>query len=72
MLSDGRVKISDFGISEIIESFTERYSRYVTCPLHKSPEILQGVKYSSKCDVWSLGLVFYEMLYGISPWTGRY
>lgn len=71
MLSDGRVKISDFGISEIIESFTESYSTYKACPLHKSPEILQGVKYSSKCDVWSLGLVFYEMLYGKPPWTGR-
>jgi serine/threonine protein kinase len=32
---------------------------------------LNGKDFSSKCDVWSLGVVFYEMLSGRTPWTGK-
>lgn len=39
-------------------------------PLYMSPQILDGGKFSSKCDVWSVGLMFFEMLYGKTPWTG--
>ena len=28
------------------------------------------MKYSSKCDIWALGCIFYEMLHGKTPWTG--
>ena len=36
-----------------------------------APEILNGQKYDHKVDVWSLGAVFYEMLTGFTPFTGR-
>ena len=35
-----------------------------------APEILNGQKYNSKVDVWSLGAVFYEMITGAPPFTG--
>jgi ser/thr/tyr protein kinase RAD53 len=35
-----------------------------------APEILNGEKYSSKVDVWSLGAAFYEMVTGVPPFTG--
>ena len=35
-----------------------------------APEILKGEAYTSKVDVWSLGAAFYEMLTGITPFTG--
>lgn len=40
-------------------------------PLYMAPEILQGKPYDHKVDVWSLGAVFYEMLTGFTPFTGR-
>lgn len=36
-----------------------------------APEILKGQTYNHKVDVWSLGTVFFEMLTGFLPFTGR-
>jgi serine/threonine protein kinase len=40
-------------------------------PLYMAPELLIEEDYNSKCDVWSLAFVFYEMLFGKTPWTGE-
>lgn len=33
-----------------------------------SPQLLQKQKYTNKSDLWSVGLIFYEMLHGKTPW----
>lgn len=33
--------------------------------------MLEGKKYSAKTDIWSLGLLVYEMLFGRTPWPCR-
>jgi len=35
-----------------------------------APQLLEEKDFSSRCDVWSVGIVFYEMLYGETPWIG--
>lgn len=35
-----------------------------------APQILNKSQYTTKCDIWSLGFVFYEMLTGTYPWMG--
>lgn len=35
-----------------------------------SPETLKDKKYNEKTEIWSLGMLYYEMLFGIRPWTG--
>lgn len=40
------------------------YQTAVGTPYYMSPQILAGEKYSIKCDVWSLGVIFYEAICG--------
>ena len=40
-------------------------------PLYMAPQILEGQPFSAKCDVWSVGILFFELLYGKPPWTGE-
>ena len=35
-----------------------------------APQILKKGKYSTKCDIWSIGFIFYELSCGAIPWTG--
>ena len=35
------------------------------------PQILNGLNYSTKCDVWSIGVIVYELLFGRPPYIVR-
>ncbi|OMJ72544.1 hypothetical protein SteCoe_28988 [Stentor coeruleus] len=59
------IKIGDFGFSKFLgESLT---STQLGTPLYMAPEIFNSNHYNYKIDVWSLGVVAYEMLFGKPP-----
>ena len=43
----------------------------VGTPLYMSPQILKKGKYTTKSDLWSIGLIYYEMLHGRTPWPAQ-
>lgn len=72
LLHDGIAKISDFGFARVVDDMEDRdHFTLVGTPLYMAPQILKSDKFSSKCDIWSLGMMFYEMLYGSTPWIGK-
>ena len=40
-------------------------------PVYMAPEILKGETYSMKADIWSLGVVLNEMIYGKCPFEAK-
>lgn len=69
LVQDGVFKLTDFGFAKKVDDFEEQMMvSLVGTPLYMSPQILKRQKYTSKCDVWSMGLILYEMLYGDTPW----
>ncbi len=64
-------KIADFGIAKMISSHTAIYTSSVMGSVHYSPpEQVAGEKVTGSSDVYSLGIVLFEMLTGEVPFTG--
>eukprot|EP00931_Biecheleriopsis_adriatica_P003926 TRINITY_DN105673_c0_g1_i1.p1 TRINITY_DN105673_c0_g1~~TRINITY_DN105673_c0_g1_i1.p1 ORF type:complete len:743 (+),score=146.33 TRINITY_DN105673_c0_g1_i1:76-2304(+) len=55
------VKLGDFGIAKVLESTTAGAQTAIGTPLYLAPEICSGEAYGIKSDLWSLGVVTYEL-----------
>ncbi len=72
MTIDGHAKIADFGIARAVTESTLTYSGSVIGSVHYlSPEQAQGGMITPKSDIYSLGVVLYEMLTNRLPFTGE-
>ncbi len=71
--TDNRVKILDFGLAKFkaVSNLTKETSTLGTIN-YMSPEQIQGKEVDHRTDIWSLGIVFFEMLSGELPFKGDY
>ncbi len=68
---EGTARIADFGLAKITgEDRLTRAGHAVGTVAYMSPEQLRGEDVDARTDVWSLGVVFYEMLTGELPFRG--
>ncbi len=70
---DGVVKIMDFGLAEIAgRSRVTKEGMTIGTAAYMSPEQARGEKLDSRTDIWSFGIVLYEMITGRLPLLGEY
>lgn len=69
----GEVKITDFGLAKFSESTViTRKGTTVGTTAYMSPEQLNGMPVDTRTDVWSLGVVLFEIVSGVLPFKGEY
>ena len=69
---NGRVKVTDFGIARAVTSSTITQTGSVVGSVHYfSPEHAKGINTGEKSDLYSLGIVIYQMLTGKLPFLGE-
>lgn len=66
MTSKNIVKLGDFGIARVLSHTRSNAKTVVGTPYYLSPEIIENKPYQFKSDVWSLGVLLYEMC-GLGP-----
>ena len=68
---DGRVKVADFGIARALTDATiTQEGAFLATPHYTSPEQISGEPATARSDLYALGVVLYEMLAGVRPFTG--
>ncbi|MBV8613511.1 MAG: serine/threonine protein kinase [Acetobacteraceae bacterium] len=71
MLPGGRVKVTDFGISRIGGSTLTQAGSVIGTPSYMSPEQCRGDAVDHRGDLFSAGVVLFELLTGEKPFSGR-
>jgi len=71
LLPDGRVVLTDFGIARLkFEPNITMDGQIFGTPSYMSPEQVMGQEIDERSDIFSVGVVFYEMVAGFKPFTG--
>ena len=70
LMHDGVYKIADFGFGRIVDSLDDISIKTILgSPIYTAPQILERQGYSAKCDIWSLGVLLYQLLFFETPFN---
>lgn len=68
MSHNGIYKIVDLGFAKMIPADSDIFGTVLGTIITMAPEVMRKQKYGLKADIWSIGVIFYEMIYGKLPY----
>lgn len=71
LVNDGRIKVGDFGLARPVSTATETGKSLLGTVAYIAPELLTRGQADSRSDLYSVGIMLYEMLVGKQPFTGE-
>lgn len=66
---DSPIKIIDWGLARPLSRSAMRLSSDIGTPSYVAPEVLCSKKYCEKCDIWSIGVIAFELMVGYLPFN---
>jgi len=70
LTQEGTLKLGDFGFARFVDP-ADMAATLCGSPLYMAPEILRYERYDGKADLWSVGAILYEMLWGRAPFRAQ-
>ncbi|MGQ9496202.1 MAG: protein kinase domain-containing protein [Thermoanaerobaculaceae bacterium] len=70
LTEQGQVKITDFGVARVATSNLTTTGQFIGTPNYMSPEQVKGSSVDGRSDLFSLGVVLFELLTGKRPFSG--
>jgi serine/threonine-protein kinase len=71
LTADDTVKITDFGTAKILQFGTSQTAHVMGTPSYMSPEQVKGKPIDGRSDIFSLGVILYELMTGEKPFPGQ-
>jgi len=71
LVNDGRIKLGDFGLARPVTSATETGGSLLGTVAYIAPELLTRSQADNRSDLYSVGVMLYEMLTGTQPFVGE-
>jgi serum/glucocorticoid-regulated kinase 2 len=68
---DGYLLLADFGLAKMIKSKKDLTNSYCGTPEYLSPEMINGSGHDHTVDWWTLGILLFELIIGITPFFHR-
>jgi serine/threonine-protein kinase ULK/ATG1 len=71
LIANNVFKIADFGFCKTLMHDKDLTKTMIGSPIYMAPEALKGDLYNTGADIWSIGVILFELIYGFCPYEDR-